>query len=77
MKRYYIAAFRQLDHHSIRSAFRVVVLGQFGAKPPGLHPHHGIELRVKIGLPAKNFRRNLVFLNRHAGVLNRLLAEVP
>ena len=37
---------------------------------------HGVELRVKIGLTAKNLRCDLIFLDGNAGVFDGLFGQI-
>lgn len=49
---------------------------QLGTQPTGLHPHHGIQLGVKVCLPAENFCGDLIFLEWYAGMVQGVVREV-
>jgi len=49
-----------------------VVLTQLHTKPTRLNPDSGITLRVEARWTTQNFGRNLVFLERDSGVIERV-----
>ena len=76
MKRKDVSTFGQLDLDRVFQTFRVVVFSEFRTKTTRLHTNHRVDLRIEVGGPAKDLRRDLVFLYRQAGMVKGMAGEV-
>jgi len=57
-------------------SFGGIIFRKFGAKTPGLHSNHGIQMGVEILVPPEDFCRNLIFLGGNAGVFCRVVGQI-
>src|SRR5215472_208041 len=66
----------EIDQDLIVGALGGVILCQLPAKTTCLYANCGIQMRVKVAGAAKNFRRNLIFLGRGPGMVQRMIGQV-
>jgi len=71
-----ISAFGKFDDDGIVGTLGAVVFGEFEAKASGLHSDGGIRLGIEVTSATEDFGGDLVFLERCAGVIDRVLGEV-
>jgi len=76
MKGERVGALGNFDHDGIVGALLRVVLGELDAEASGLDADGGIALRIETNGAAENFSCDLVFLERDAGVIERMFGEV-
>ena len=76
VKREGVSALGKFDTYGICRALASVVLGEFCAQAAGLDTDHGIDSGIEVWRAAKLFCSNLVFLDRGAGVLERVVSEI-
>src|SRR5947207_2633652 len=76
MERQTVSSLWQFNENRIFSAFRSVVLGEFGTQTPCLHTNQGVQMRIKTGGAPEDLGRNLIFLQRNSRMLQRLVSQI-
>ena len=71
-----IRSLRNLNQDRIVDAVVRVVLGQLDAQSSGLHSDRGIALRIESSWTTQNLGRDLIFLERDAGVIEGVLRQI-
>ncbi len=71
-----VRTFRQFDDNGIGRSFRAVVLRQFDSQATGLNANGGIGGRIEIRRAAEDLSRQLIFLDRSSGMVERLLSQI-
>ncbi len=77
MKADSVSTFWQLHDDGIVCSFRVVVLGDFRAQTPHLHPHQRIQMWVEVSRPAEDLCSDLIFLQRKSRVFDGVIGQIP
>src|ERR1019366_1339348 len=72
-----VNAVRHFHHDGVRSPFMTVVVEQLQAQPASLNTNCRIGLWIEVVRPPKNFRRNLIFLQRNAGMGDGMVRQIP
>ena len=76
VEREHVRAARKLDDYGVFGTVGVVIFGEFYAEAPSLNADHGIELGIEIRGAPEDLGRNLILLDRSAGMIQRVLREV-
>ena len=71
-----IGALGEFDPHGVIDSRGGVVLRELGTQTPGLDTHHGVQLRIEVRLTPKYFGGDLVFLQRRAGMFERMVGKI-
>src|ERR1700720_3822226 len=72
-----VGAFWQIHPDGVvGGSVAIIVLGEFCAQATGLDAHHGIDLRIEVGLSAKDFGGDLVFLERDAWMIHGVFGDI-
>jgi hypothetical protein len=71
-----LSTFGEFDAEGIGCAFARIVFQKLRAQATRLDTDHGVDRGIEVRGPAELLCRNLVFLYRYAGMLNRVLSEI-
>jgi len=71
-----IRTFRQFHVQRVFPAFGLIVLGQLHTETPYLHTDCGVQVRIEISRPAKDFGRDLILLHMLSGMVECVLSQI-
>jgi len=77
LERQTVGTLRDFDQDRVVGAFVRVILCQLHSETPSLNANCGIALRIESSRATQYFGRNLVFLKRYAGMIERMLRQIP
>src|SRR6266568_3206940 len=71
-----IGALTKLNDYGIFGALRGVVFEELRTQPPRLYSNQRVQVRIEIRGAAEDFGRDLIFLKRHSGILQRMVSQI-
>lgn len=71
-----VGAFWQFHDDGIVHAIGIVIFRELCAQAAGLDADHGVDLGIEVRGTCKNFSSNLIFLDRHARVIENMFGKI-